>query len=107
MFTKKDLRQGYNNIRIKEEYEWKATFLMPKNVFELTVMFFELTNSLATFQMIMNNLLNNIIKVRDVAVFINDVIVKIETKEGYDDIAKEVLRRIAENHLFVKPEKCV
>ena len=55
----------------------------------------------------MNNLLNNIIKVRDVAVFINDVIVKIETKEGYDDIVKEVLRRIAENYLFVKPEKCV
>ena len=55
----------------------------------------------------MNNLLNNIIKVRDVAVFINDVIVKIETKEGYDDIAKEVLRRIAENYLLVKPEKCV
>ena len=55
----------------------------------------------------MNNLLNNIIKVRDVAVFINDVIVKIETKEGYDDIAKEVLRRIAENYLFVKPEKYV
>ncbi len=57
--------------------------------------------------MMMNNLLNNIIKVRDVAVFINDVIVKIETKEGYDDIVKEVLRRIAENYLFVKPEKCV
>ena len=57
--------------------------------------------------MMMNNLLNNIIKVRDVAVFINDVIVKIETKEGYDDIAKEVLRRIAENYLFVKPEKYV
>jgi len=57
--------------------------------------------------MMMNNLLNNIIKVRDVAVFINDVIVKIETKEGYDDIAKEVLRRIAENYLLVKPEKCV
>ena len=49
MFTKKDLRWGYNNMRIKEEYEWKATFLMPNNVFELTVMFFEVTNSLATF----------------------------------------------------------
>jgi len=57
--------------------------------------------------MMMNNLFNNIIKVRDVAIFINDVIVKIETKEGYDDIAKEVLRRVAENNLFVKPEKCV
>jgi len=57
--------------------------------------------------MMMNNLLSNIIEIRDVTVFINDIIVKTETKEEYDDIAKEVLRRIAENYLFVKPEKCV
>ena len=30
-----------------------------------------------------------------------------EIEEGYDNIVEEVLRRIAENDLFIKPEKCV
>ena len=39
--------------------------------------------------------------------FIDDVIVATETEEGYDEIVEEVLRRLEENDLFVKPEKCV
>jgi len=71
------------------------------------VIFFRLTNSLATFEAIMNNLLRNMIELGDIVVFINNVMVRIETKEGHDNIVEEVLRKIAENDLFVKPEKCV
>ena len=49
MFMKIDLRWGYNNVRIKERDEWKAVFTTPERSFEPTVMFFGLTNSLATF----------------------------------------------------------
>ena len=49
LFTKFDVRWGYNNIRIKEGDEWKAAFLTPEGLFEPTVMFFGLTNSPATF----------------------------------------------------------
>ena len=49
LFTKIDLRWGYNNVRIKEGDEWKAAFTMPEGSFEPTVMFFGLTNSPATF----------------------------------------------------------
>jgi hypothetical protein len=45
LFTKFDVRWGYNNVRIKEGDEWKAAFLTPKGLFEPTVMFFGLTNS--------------------------------------------------------------
>jgi len=72
-------------------------------------MFFGLTNSnsLATFQTIMNDLLRNMIEAGNIAVFINNVMVRIETEEGHDDIVEKVLRKIAENDLFVKPEKYV
>jgi len=30
-----------------------------------------------------------------------------ETEEGHDEIVKEILRRMTENDLFVKSEKCV
>jgi len=49
MFTKMDLRWGYNNVRIKEGDEWKAVFSMPEGSFEPTVMFFGLTKSPTTF----------------------------------------------------------
>ena len=40
VFTKMDLRWGYNNMRIKEGDEWKVALSMPEGSFELTVMFF-------------------------------------------------------------------
>ena len=44
-------------MQIKEVDEWKAAFMTPKGPFKLTVMFFGLTNSPATFQTIMNKIL--------------------------------------------------
>ena len=49
LFTKFNVRWGYNNVQIKKGDEWKAAFLTPEGLFELTVMFFGLANSPATF----------------------------------------------------------
>ena len=105
LFTKMDLRWGYNNIRIKEGDEWKAAFTMLEGLFEPTIMFFRLTNSPATFQTMMNKLLRDLINTGKVAVFIDDVIVGIETEEEHDELVAEVIRRLEENDLYVKPEK--
>ena len=95
-------------MRIKEGDEWKVAFSMPEGNFELTVMFFGLTNSMATFQAMMNDLLRDMIEVGDVIVFIDNMIVGTEIEKGYNDIVEEVLRRMVENDLFVKSEKiCV
>jgi len=107
VFTKIDLRWGYNNMRIKEGNEWKAAFSMPEGLFEPTVMFFGLTNSPATFQAIINDLPRNLVVEEKVAVFIDDVMVVTVTEEEHDKIVEEVLRKLEENDLFVKPEKCV
>ena len=107
VFTKMDLHWGYNNVRIKEGDEWKAVFSTPEGSFEPMVMFFGLTNSPATFQVMMNNLLRDLVVEEKVAVFIDDIMVATETEEGHDKIVEEVLRRLEENDLFVKPEKCV
>jgi len=107
VFTKMDLRWGYNNVRIKERDEWKAVFSMPERSFEPTVMFFGLTNSPATFQAIINDLLRDLVVEEKVAVFIDDVMIATETEEGHDEIVEEVLKRLEENNLFVKPEKCI
>ena len=107
VFTKMDLMWEYNNIRIKEGDEWKAAFSTPEGLFEPMVMFFGLTNSPATFQAMMNDLLRDLVVEEKVAVFIDNIMVATEIKEEHDEIVEKVLRRLEENDLFVKPEKCV
>ena len=106
VFMKMNLRWGYNNVRIKEGDEWKAAFTTPEGSFEPTVMFFGLTNSPATFQAMMNELLRDLTNMGKVAVFIDNVIVGMETEEGHDELVAEVIKRLEENDLYVKLEKC-
>jgi len=106
VFTKLDLRWGYNNIRIKKGDKWKAAFTMHIGVYEPTVMYFELTNSPATFQTMMNNLFRDLINQGDTATFIDDILVATDTEEEHDELVEEVLKRLEENNLFVKLEKC-
>jgi len=107
VFTKMDLRWGFNNVRIKEEDKWKGAFTTHIGSFEPTVMFFRMTNSPATFQAMMNEILRDLINEGKVAVFVDDVLVGTETEERHDEIVKEILRRLEENDLYIKPEKCV
>ena len=106
LFMKMDLRWGYNNVRIKEGDDWKVAFTIPERSFEPTVMFFGLTNSPVTFQAMMNELLRDLINTGKVAVFIDDVIVGTETEEGHDELMAEIIKRLEENDLYVKLEKC-
>jgi len=106
VFTKLDLRWGYNNVRIKKGNEWKAAFTTHIGAYKPIVMYFGLTNSPATFQTMMNNLFRDFINQEDTATFIDDILVAIETEESHDELVEEVLKRLEENNLFVKPEKC-
>ena len=62
------------------------------------VMFFRLTNSLATFQTMMNEILWDFINTGKVASFIDDVIIGTEGEEEHNELV--------ENDLYVKLEKC-
>ena len=72
-------------------------------MFELTIIFFRLINSLATFQTIVNEILQDLINIRKVASFIDDIIVVIEKKK-HNKMVKKIMKRLAENNLYVKPE---
>jgi len=106
VFTKLDLRWRYNNVRIKEEDEWKVAFIMYIGAYEPTVMYFGLTNSSAIFQTMMNDLFHDLINQGDIAMFIDDILVATDTEERHDELVEEVLKRLEKNDLFVKPEKC-
>ena len=107
VFTKMDLRWGFNNVRIKEGDKWKGVFTMHIGSFKLTVMFFEMTNLPVTFQVMMNEILRDLINKEKVVAFVDDVLVGTETEKGHNKIVEEILKRLEENDLYIKPEKCV
>ena len=106
LFTKMDLRWGYNNVRIKEGDKWKASFVCFHGTFEPLVMYFGLCNSPATFQAMMNKIFVDMDDV--VVVYIDDLMIFTQTdnQAEHDQIILEVLCCLEENDLFVKPEKC-
>jgi len=70
-------------------------------------MFFGMTNSPAIFQAMMNEILRDMINEGKVVAFVDNMLVGTEMEKGHDKIVEEVLRRLEENNLYVKPEKCV
>ena len=73
--------------------------------FKLTVMFFGMTNLPATFQAIMNEILRDRINEGKVVAFVDDMLIGTETEKEHNEIVEEVLKRLKENDLYIKPEK--
>ena len=69
-------------------------------------MYFGLTNSPATFQAIINDLFRDLINQGDTTTFIDNILVATDMEEGHNELVEKVLRRLEENDLFVKLEKC-
>ena len=90
---------------MKEGDEWKVAFITPEKSFEPIVIFSGLTNLLATFWAVMNELLRDLINTGKVGSFINDIMVGTETEEVHDELVAEILKRLEENDLYMKPEK--
>ena len=106
IFTSLDLRWGYNNICIKEGDEEKAAFITHKGLFEPTVMYFGFCNAPSTFQAMMNKVLQEEIATGHVVVYINDILIFTDNMELHQQLVKRVLKKLRDNDLFAKPEKC-
>jgi hypothetical protein len=105
-FTKFDVCWGYNNVRIKEGDEWKAAFATNRSLFEPTVMFFGMTNSLATFQGMMNTIFANLVAEGKVTVYLNDILIFTLDLEEHRCVVRKVLKHLRDNDLYLRPEKC-
>ena len=105
-FTKFDLHSGYNNIRIKAGDEWKAAFKTSFGLFEPLVMTFGLCNAPATFQTSMNSLFEDLIDQGHIVVYLDDILLFHDSQTKLTTLTHEVLRRLQNNSLFLKPEKC-
>jgi hypothetical protein len=105
IFTKIDLKNGYNLIRIKPGYEWKMAFKTRYGLYEYMVMLFGLSNTPATFQNMMNHIFRDLLDL-GLIVYLDDILIYAETVEEHDCIITEVLKHLAANGLAISQDKC-
>lgn len=112
IFTKMDLRAGYNNVQIKEGDEHKAAFAVPgtdgkpPQLFKPTVMFFGLCNSPSTFQQMMNSIFTNMLSEEWIVIYMDDILIFLGNKKDHHERIRRVLARLKQHNLYLKPEKC-
>ena len=112
IFTKFDIRWGYNNIHIKEGDQHMAAFKMKYGLFEPNVMYFGLTNSPAMFQAMMDHLFQPVhnefsIDGTDVLKYMDDLLIATQsTRAHHQKAVHKILDILEANQLFVHPEKC-
>ena len=80
---------------------------MSMGPYKLTVMFFRLTNLLANFQAMMNDILRKLNNTGEVAFLIDNVLVETGTEEKHIEVVEEILKRMEKNNLYIKLEKCI
>ncbi|KAF8687099.1 hypothetical protein RHS03_09998, partial [Rhizoctonia solani] len=105
VFTKLDLRWGYNNVRVKEGDKWKTAFRTKYGLYESLVMTFGLTNAPAAFQHFMNKLFKDLLDVC-VIIYLDDILIYSKDDATHTQHVHEALRRLMENQLFCKASKC-
>ena len=109
LFTKFDIRWGYNNIRIREEDQWKAAFKTPFGLYQPRVMFFGLTNSPATFSRTMNRMFRRLTDKypQELFVYMDDILIATgDDLSRHRQIVHEVLELLEKESYFLKPSKC-
>ena len=79
-YTKLDLKNGFNFIRIAEGDEWKTVFRTRYGSHEYLVMPFGMTNAPSVFQRFMNGILSEYLD-KGVIVYIDDILIYTETKK--------------------------
>ena len=104
-FSTFDLTSGYHQIPVKEEDIYKTAFITKYGLFEFVKMPFGLCNSSSTFQRIMERALKGL-NWKTCLIYIDDIIVYANSFEEHMERVREVLIRIIEAKLKLKPEKC-
>ena len=119
VFSKFDIRWGYNNIRIREGDEWKGAFKTRCGLYKPKVMFFRMSNSPPTFQWFMNGLLEKLYRhfekkgvhnIRKIfRSYMDDCALgtKLKDIELHEEIVHFLFDLFAENGLHLKLSKSV
>lgn len=106
VFSSLDLLKGYWQIGIQPCDRHLTAFTTPQGLFEYKVLAMGLTNAPATFQRMMMRIFGDLVDAGSVMVYLDDILVMANSVEEHNATMEEVLRRLADNNLTVRFDKC-
>jgi hypothetical protein len=104
VFSKVDLRSGYYQVRVKEEYIPKTAFMTRYKHYEFLVMSFRLTNAPAVFIDTMNRVFDDYLD-QFIIVFIDNILIYPKTLEEHEEYLRKAFERLRKEKLYAKLEK--
>nr|GEX56406.1 putative reverse transcriptase domain-containing protein [Tanacetum cinerariifolium] len=104
-FSKRDLRSGYHQLRVREEDIPKTTFRTRYGHFEFTVMPFGLTNAPTVFMDLMNRVCKPYLE-KFVIMFIDDILIYSRSEEEHEAHLNTILDLLKNEKLYAKFSKC-
>jgi hypothetical protein len=106
LFSKLDLKAGYNLIRIRKGDEWKIAFRSPLGHYEYLVMLFGLCNAPATFQCMMNDIMRRFVG-SGVVCYLDDILIYSKgSVEEHRELVGKVLQTLIDHGLAGEIAKC-
>ena len=105
LFIKIDLKDAFNQMKIKEGDEWKTAFKTRYGTFEYLVMPFGLTNAPVTFQKYVNWVLNEELDQEGVA-YVDNILVIRHNQVTHHEKVQKILMKLYKAGLRAKLAKC-
>lgn len=106
VFTKLDLTSGYHQLRVREEDIALTGFITPHGHFEWVVMPFGEKNAPGSFAQLMNQLVLRDLVHTFVIVFQDDMLIASKSDADHPAHVEQVLQRLSDHRLWIKPQKC-
>ncbi|GKB28795.1 putative reverse transcriptase domain-containing protein [Tanacetum coccineum] len=105
VYSKIDLRSGYHQLRVREEYIPKTAFRTRYGHYEFQVMSFGLTNAHAIFMDLMNRVCKPYLD-KFMIVFIDDILIYSKNKKEHEEHLKLILELLKKEEWYAKFSKC-
>ena len=104
-FSKMDLREGFYNLRVRDQDTYKTAFRCRYGHFEFRVVPMGLSNSPAVFQSMMTRIFMHVLDVC-VIIYLDDIVVYSKTQDDHARDLSKVFDILQEHKLHVKRSKC-
>ena len=101
-FIKINLKLGFYFVRMAKGEKWKTAFRYRYSLFEFRIIPMGLINAPATFQIIINHILHNLLD-NGVLIYINNILIYTETIEEHNRLILDILERLRRNNLAIVP----